>query len=239
MPITTILSYAETGSFSGLLTDYMAQKPALAPFYHRFPSLENFAGQIKEKKAAYTPEARKRLISALRGQYGLAPDPEPAIEANLLLLGEPTTFTVTTGHQLSLLTGPLYFIYKIVTAIKLARDLKAAYPQYDFVPVYWMATEDHDFAEINHFSLFSKMYSWDATNTGGPVGRLSWWPVVTVKVLGSPSSSRLASMAGSGSGARPYWPRRAEIKRLRASGVYAAFFSSIWPAKFSSEGKRW
>ena len=172
MPITTTLSYAETGAFSGLLTDYLAQKPALAPFYHRFPSLENFAGQIEEKKAAYTPEARKRLISALRDQYGLAPDPEPAIEANLLLLGEPTTFTVTTGHQLSLLTGPLYFIYKIVTAIKLARDLKAAYPQYDFVPVYWMATEDHDFAEINHFSLFSKMYSWDATNTGGPVGRL-------------------------------------------------------------------
>ena len=172
MPITTTLSYAETGAFSGLLTDYLAQKPALAPFYHRFPSLENFAGQIEEKKVAYTPESRKRLISALRDQYGLAPDPEPAIEANLLLLGEPTTFTVTTGHQLSLLTGPLYFIYKIVTAIKLARDLKAAYPQYDFVPVYWMATEDHDFAEINHFSLFNKMYSWDAANTGGPVGRL-------------------------------------------------------------------
>ena len=172
MPITTTLSYAETGAFSGLLTDYLAQKPALAPFYHRFPSLENFAGQIEEKKSAYTPEARKRLVSALRDQYSLASDPEPAIEANLLLLSEPNTFTITTGHQLSLFTGPLYFIYKIVTAIKMARDLKVAYPQYDFVPVYWMATEDHDFAEINHFSLFSKMYSWDAANTGGPVGRL-------------------------------------------------------------------
>ena len=168
----TTLSYAETGAFSGLLTDYIDQNPALAPFYHRFPALENFAAQIEEKKATYTPEARKRLVAALRDQYGLAPEPEPAIEANLLLLSEPTTFTVTTGHQLSLLTGPLYFIYKIVTAIKLARDLKAAYPQYDFVPVYWMATEDHDFAEINHFSLFSKTYSWEAANTGGPVGRL-------------------------------------------------------------------
>jgi bacillithiol biosynthesis cysteine-adding enzyme BshC len=170
--VVQTLSYAETGSFSGLLTDYIAEKPALAPFYNRWPSLENFAAQIEEKQAAFTPEARKRLVSALRDQYGFPPDPEPAIEESLLLLGEPTTFTVTTGHQLNLLTGPLYFIYKIVTAIKLARQLKEAYPQYDFVPVYWMATEDHDFAEINHFSLFGKTYSWDAANTGGPVGRL-------------------------------------------------------------------
>ncbi len=171
MPTTT-LSYAQTGAFSGILTDYLAQNPALAPFYHRFPTLENFAAQIEEKQAAYTPEARKRLVTALRDQYGLAPEPEPGIENNLLLLAEPTTFTVTTGHQLSLLTGPLYFIYKIVTVIKLARDLKAAYPRYDFVPVYWMATEDHDFAEINHFSLFGKLYSWESANVGGPVGRL-------------------------------------------------------------------
>ena len=51
MPITTTLSYAETGAFSGLLTDYLAQKPALAPFYHRFPTLANFAAQIEEKHA--------------------------------------------------------------------------------------------------------------------------------------------------------------------------------------------
>ena len=59
-----------------------------------------------------------------------------------------------------------------MTASKLCRQLKAAYPQYDFVPVYWMATEDHDFAEINHFQLFGKTYAWDAADVGGPVGRL-------------------------------------------------------------------
>ncbi|HEX8329170.1 MAG TPA: bacillithiol biosynthesis cysteine-adding enzyme BshC [Hymenobacter sp.] len=165
----TTLPYAETGAFSSLLTDYLAQKPALAPFYNRFPALENFAAQMEEKQAAYTPEARERLVSALREQYGTAPT---AIEANLQLLAQPTTFTVTTGHQLNLLTGPLYFIYKIVSAIKLSRQLKEAHPQHDFVPVYWMATEDHDFAEINHFSLFGKTYAWDAANPGGPVGRL-------------------------------------------------------------------
>ncbi|MDQ2770369.1 MAG: bacillithiol biosynthesis cysteine-adding enzyme BshC [Bacteroidota bacterium] len=168
------ISYADTGAFSGLLTDYIAQKPALAPFYHRFPTLENVAAQIEEKKAAYSPEARQRLVAALRAQYaGGAPAAAPAaVQASIALLSQDSTFTVTTGHQLSLFTGPLYFIYKIVSAIKLSQQLKAAYPQHDFVPVYWMATEDHDFAEINHFSLFGKTYAWKAAGTGGPVGRL-------------------------------------------------------------------
>jgi bacillithiol biosynthesis cysteine-adding enzyme BshC len=168
--VVQTISYEETGAFSGLLTDYIAQNPALAPFYNRWPSLENFAGQMEEKQASFSPEARQRLVAALREQNRNAT--APAIAANIELLAQPTTFTVTTGHQLNLLTGPLYFIYKIVTALKLSQQLKAAYPQYDFVPVYWMATEDHDFAEINHFSLFGKNFSWDAAGTGGPVGRL-------------------------------------------------------------------
>ena len=172
MPVhCTTLPYAETGAFSGLLTDYLAQKPALAPFYNRFPTLENFATQIAEKRAAYAPEARQRLVAALRTQYA-GEETAAAITANINLLEKDTTFTVTTGHQLNLMTGPLYFIYKIITAIKLSQELKIAYPQHDFVPVYWLASEDHDFAEINHFTLFGKEYRWDAENTGGPVGRL-------------------------------------------------------------------
>jgi bacillithiol biosynthesis cysteine-adding enzyme BshC len=66
----------------------------------------------------------------------------------------------------------LYFIYKIINTVKLSQQLKQTYPQYDFVPVYWMATEDHDFAEINHFQLFGKRYEWQTDNVGGPVGRM-------------------------------------------------------------------
>jgi bacillithiol biosynthesis cysteine-adding enzyme BshC len=172
MPTTrTTLSYADTGAFSALLTDYIAQKPALAPFYNRWPALENFAAQIEEKQVSYTPATRQQLVAALQAQY--AGTALAAVAANIALLAEPTTFTITTGHQLNLLTGPLYFIYKIVSAITLSRELKAQYPQHDFVPVYWMATEDHDFAEINHLSLFGKTYAWDAAGTGGPVGRLA------------------------------------------------------------------
>ena len=177
---TTTLPYAATGAFSGLLTDYIADAPALAPFYNRRPELAAFAAQIEEKQAAYPPEMRERLVADLRTQYAeLGAETPPAVAANLDLLARDTTFTVTTGHQLNLLTGPLYFVYKLVTAIKLSRDLKAAYPQYDFVPVYWLATEDHDFAEINSFPLFGKTYSWagpggagGTAGLGGPVGRL-------------------------------------------------------------------
>ncbi len=174
------LSYAATGAFSSLLTDYIAGSPALAPFYHRRPELAAFPAQIAEKQAAYPPEMRQRLVADLRAQYaelgGLNGAVPPAVAANLDLLARDTTFTITTGHQLNLLTGPLYFVYKIVTAIKLSQELKAAYPQHDFVPVYWLATEDHDFAEINSFPLFGKTYSWAGpggeAGLGGPVGRL-------------------------------------------------------------------
>jgi bacillithiol biosynthesis cysteine-adding enzyme BshC len=172
------LPYAATGAFSGLLTDYIAAAPALAPFYHRRPELAAFQAQLDEKKASYSPEARQRLVADLRAQYAeLGTEVPPTVAANLDLLARDTTFTITTGHQLNLLTGPLYFVFKIVSAIKLSQELKAAYPQYDFVPVYWLATEDHDFAEINSFPLFGKTYSWAGPSgdagLGGPVGRLA------------------------------------------------------------------
>jgi uncharacterized protein YllA (UPF0747 family) len=61
------------------------------------------------------------------------------------------TFTITTGHQLNLFSGPVFFVYKILQTIKTCTYLKENFPGFNFVPVYWMASEDHDFAEINHF----------------------------------------------------------------------------------------
>lgn len=164
------IDYKATGAFSALVTDYLDQHPQLAPFYHRFPSLEAFGEQIREKQQG--PDHRQVLVAELEKQYASLPGIHPEVVRNLQLLGQPTTFTVTTGHQLNLFTGPLYFIYKILSAIKLARQLKTAYPEHDFVPVYWMATEDHDFAEVNHFSLFGQAHVWE-TNQQGAVGRFS------------------------------------------------------------------
>jgi uncharacterized protein YllA (UPF0747 family) len=85
----------------------------------------------------------------------------------------PDTYTVTTGHQLNIFTGPVYCIYKIVSTINLAKKINEENPRIKVVPVYWMASEDHDFAEINHINLFKKTIVWDPeTNIEGAVGRI-------------------------------------------------------------------
>lgn len=72
---------------------------------------------------------------------------------------------------MNLFTGPLYFLYKIISTINLTKELKSKYPSYNFVPIYWMATEDHDFEEINYFNFKGKKFRWNKESTG-PVGRL-------------------------------------------------------------------
>ena len=172
------LAYRDTNYFTPLVTDYLDQKENLQQFYGLFPTLENFQEQIALKKENYDAaggtEKREVLTGILKEQYRNIKISE-ATASNFDLLKEETTFTVTTGHQLNLFTGPLYFLYKIVSAINLARDLKKAYPQYNFVPVYWMATEDHDFEEISFFYLHGKKFQWNppkSEKTGGPVGEL-------------------------------------------------------------------
>ncbi|MEY3646967.1 MAG: hypothetical protein RL127_1675 [Bacteroidota bacterium] len=147
--------------FSKLLLDYLAGKPELKPLYGATPTLESFRAQIDQKKSVN----RKLLAEVLADQYqGITDAPDIAC------LGNENTFTVTTGHQLNLLTGPLYVIYKLVSTINLARKLQQAYPEFKFVPVYWMATEDHDWDEINHLHLFGKTYTCTSAQTGA-VGR--------------------------------------------------------------------
>lgn len=162
--------YSATGAFSSLITDYLAQNPKLQPYYNRFPALENFGEQLREKQQV--PVNRELLCRVLQEQYATIGNVEPIVEQNIKLLGQPNTFTVTTGHQLNIFTGPLYFVYKIITAINTCRVLNKTYPDYNFVPVYWMATEDHDFAEVNHFNIFGKKYTWESNQTGA-VGRFS------------------------------------------------------------------
>ncbi len=164
------LSFDRTGYFPELICDYLAENPDLKTFYNRYPGLKNFEAQIAEK-ATHFPEANREILyQALRDQYkGMTLTQET--ESHLKKLKEPISFTVVTGHQLNLFTGPLYFLYKIISTINLTQDLKKAYPQYNFVPVYWMATEDHDFEEINFFNFQGKKLQWNK-EASGAVGDL-------------------------------------------------------------------
>ncbi len=89
------------------------------------------------------------MVNALKRQHeGL--DVPAAVSDNIQLLANQTTFTITTGQQPALFGGPLYNLYKALTAIKLTLQYKDQLPDYDFVPVFWNATEDHDRNELNH-----------------------------------------------------------------------------------------
>ncbi len=165
----TYIDYGDTGSFSKTLLAYLANDENLKSFYNRSAELANFAAQMEQKKDF---SHRSLLTTQLREQYGELLKGSPEVEKNISLLANDNTYTVTTGHQLNIFTGPLYFIFKIITAIRLAKDLKEAYPKSNFVPVYWMATEDHDFPEINHTRVFGKKIEWDTPTISG-TGRMS------------------------------------------------------------------
>jgi len=165
------IPFRNTNYFSNLICDYLDESQKLKQFYHRFPSVNNFKNQIEEKKLNYPKQYRQVLVNEIKAQYRNLNGSEATLQ-NLHLLSQDNTFTITTGHQLNLFTGPLYFLYKIISTINLCKELNDEYTEYNFVPVYWMATEDHDFEEINYFNINGKKIHWNKP-AKGPVGELS------------------------------------------------------------------
>ncbi|GAA4052027.1 bacillithiol biosynthesis cysteine-adding enzyme BshC [Flavobacterium chungnamense] len=154
------------------MIDYLDERSELKPLYNHFPTIENFEKQIEEKSSNFNSNGKREiLVSELEKQYQNFEVSKITLN-NIKLLNNANTFTITTGHQLNLFTGPLYFLYKIVSTINLCKQLKKEYPENNFVPIYWMATEDHDFDEINYFNYQGKVFRWNHESTG-PVGRLS------------------------------------------------------------------
>jgi len=163
------ISYQDTHSFSKLVIDYVNDVEALKPFYSYRPDLDGLKAAIEQHHFSGN---RATLVAVLKEQYRNIKI-HRAVSQHIDLLLNENTFTVTTGHQLNLFTGPLYFIYKIVSTINLALTLKIAHPDKNFVPIYWMATEDHDFEEINHVNIEDSAIHWQQQHQGGATGRLS------------------------------------------------------------------
>lgn len=166
------ITYQNSGYFIPIINDYLDQKPSLESFYNLYPKIENFQEQIDLKRTNYNKtNTRKILASVLKKQYQNI-ELSDLSQENLNLIENENTFTITTGHQLNLFTGPLYFLYKIISTINLCNELKSKYPNQNFVPIYWMATEDHDFEEVNYFNFKNTKNVW-TSNQIGAVGRFS------------------------------------------------------------------
>jgi bacillithiol synthase len=161
------ISFEESRMFSPIFRDFMAGR--LKEFHEYAPGPEGIEAFIKDHN--YDWLDRSFLAGELEKQYeGMLM--QEAVKASLSALRDKNTYTVITGHQLCLATGPLYFIYKILSAIRIVEALNARQNGKKFIPVYWMATEDHDVEEINHVVLFNKKYTW-ATEQQGRVGAFS------------------------------------------------------------------
>lgn len=163
------IPFAKSGLFSKLFIDYVNEANSIRSFYTYSPNITSFEKAIADKKKENIN--RSVLVKVLESQYAKF-ETTAVVKENIQRLNNTETFTVCTGHQLCLFTGPLYFIYKIVSTINLAEALNKKYPTNYFVPVYWMASEDHDFEEIKSIHAFGKKVAWENTEAKGAVGRL-------------------------------------------------------------------
>jgi bacillithiol synthase len=162
------IPYRQTNAFSKIALDYIDNATALQPFFSSTPTLQGIANAIEARKNFATN--RKLLVEELHQQYNGLPI-SSLTQQHIALLENDNTFTITTAHQNNIFTGPLYFIYKILHAIKLAQHLKTNFPAYNFVPVYYIGSEDADLAELNHIRLSGKKILWHTKQTGS-VGRM-------------------------------------------------------------------
>lgn len=160
---------ANTNYINHLIKDYIQGKLPIELLPEYQYNLEHFKSHIASKSKH--KQDRGNIVNILNNQNKLYLQ-NTNIQYNISLLKDDNTFCITTAHQLNIFTGPLYVIYKIVTSIRISEALKELFPEYNFVPVYVMGTEDHDLEEIRHFHIYNKTLSWETLQQGA-CGRMN------------------------------------------------------------------
>lgn len=195
-PLMTVnpLPFDQIPFFSARDRAYTLRDPALSPYFKYPADLKAFGQVMLDKSREEIP--RELLVRVVEEQYAGLERSEQT-DHNIKALGSPDTFTVATAHQPVLFTGPLFFIYKIISTINLAKKLREAYPGKEFVPVMISGGEDHDFEEVNHANLFGRRLVWE-TRSGGSVGRMSAQELI-------PVLDQLHGLLGDSERAREFW----------------------------------
>jgi len=162
------LTNESTGFFGKMVIDYINGSTDLKPFYNHPVSIAGIKAAI-EKRKLFTTD-RTLLVEILTKQYeniGLTQKQKTYLGQ----LSYNNTFTICTAHQPNIFTGYLYFVYKILHAVKLAEELKVQIPESNFVPVYYMGSEDADLEELGHIFIKGEKFQWQTKQTGA-VGRM-------------------------------------------------------------------
>ena len=171
-------SWQQLGVYPPLVRDYLLGAPQLEPFYRYAPTHSGLL-QACEARSQIAVN-REVLVQALNRQYEAmdasfsARQTSREVLHNLEALRDEQTLTVTTGHQLQLFGGVHFFWYKLVDTILLARQLQQERGGKKVVPVFWMASEDHDFEEIRRIDMEGTTWEWQSEQYyGQAVGRLN------------------------------------------------------------------
>ena len=165
------LPFTQIPHTTQLFTDFLAYSPSVQPFYPRSPYFSEWSKS--EASAIQYDSGRRERVSAILERQNKSWDASPQTLANLARLRKGAA-AIVTGQQVGLFGGPMFAIYKALTAVKLAEEATAA--GIDAVPVFWLATSDHDLAEVNHVSL------------PGPDGQLRTLTTSSHAVAGAPVS---------------------------------------------------
>lgn len=163
------LAFADTHFFSNLIIDYINQDEKILGLTHYKFNIDAIQQAISDKSKEYID--RQLLADTVLNQYKNISNSNSVL-SQINLLRDEATFCVVTAHQLNIFGGPLYYIYKIAQTISTCKQLKIKYPNYNFVPVYWLGSEDHDFEEINHVFLYGNKLEW-TDKQGGATGNYS------------------------------------------------------------------
>jgi bacillithiol biosynthesis cysteine-adding enzyme BshC len=149
------INFSDIPGHQNLFLDYLYEFENVSDFYtYDFRNRENYLKifkNISENRRNLLPD----ISSVISGQYSLLA-PSELTENNIKRLSDKKTLAIVTGQQLGILGGPLYTFYKIITVIKLSRFLSERYDDYNFVPVFWLEGDDHDFNEVRSINIIDE-----------------------------------------------------------------------------------
>ncbi len=148
------INFSDIPGHQNLFLDYLYEFENVKYFYENdFRNKDKYETKFKsisQSERSFRAELPEIILNSYKDLQ-----PSQKTKNNISILKEENTLTVVTGQQLGILGGPLYTFYKIITAIKLAARLSEKYKDYNFVPVFWLEGDDHDFDEVNHINLIN------------------------------------------------------------------------------------
>jgi bacillithiol biosynthesis cysteine-adding enzyme BshC len=162
------VNFSDIPGHENIYLDYLYEYDNVSRFFKaNFRNKDEFLNIFKVVSEANITN-RNNLADIIKSQYDNY-TPSPKTINNIELLKSKKTLTVVTGQQLGMLGGPLYTFYKIITAIKLSTFLSERYDNFNFVPVFWLEGDDHDFNEIRHVNLINDKNDLQVFNYGNEV----------------------------------------------------------------------